>query len=103
MSPFTVAVGVPSKKQMMLPVNEYRAMFCGVVCAALQCVPQNTIHPGPVSLIRTYNTRVWTSGGTSTGCSLIEWSIFGEFRTEVDITDSGGSSMAGHRKVWRRV
>lgn len=75
-------------------------VLCGAVCAALQCVPQLTIHPGPVSLIRTYNMRVWTSGGTDVGCSLIEWSIFGEFRTEVDITDSGERCMLGCSIRW---
>ncbi|KAK9798543.1 hypothetical protein WJX73_001372 [Symbiochloris irregularis] len=78
-----------AERKRIQPVPASMASAIPVCAALLQCMPQTTIHPGPVSLIRTYNTRVWSSGGTSQGCSLIEWSIFGEFRTEVDITDSG--------------
>ena len=68
-----------------------RDLGCAVCAAVLQYVPA-AIHPGPISIIKTFNTRIWTSGGTSCACSLLEWNIFGEFQAECDISDSGESA-----------
>ena len=60
-----------------------------LVAAGSSAPESDAVHLGPVGVIETYNNRLWSSGGSSQACSMIEWDLGGTSKVECDVTESG--------------
>ena len=52
------------------------------------------MHCGPVTIIEMYNNRAWTGGGAADKHIMIEWTMRGQLRAEVNVGEAGKQSCA---------